>query len=227
MPGRSGGFDRQECARMALTPPQWACPNTTICDTPSVPTPYSSAARTLSPRPPPASQGGTRLATLRTVKTSPGPASQISAGSTRESLHPIIRTPGRCPAASRGMRFLPLRYSFFRKASAPSTSAAKLPVNRFASNAPMPPSGRARTGPVDRQVLPALPRKAGAPSISAVAARRSLMRPLVPTPRMLESYRGVQCRQRFSGDGEILRRIMKLYDFSPRRPAASAVFGGS
>ena len=63
----------QAVSIMALTPPQRACPNTTTCDTPSVLTPYSSAARTLSPRPPPASQGGTRLATLRTVKTSPGP----------------------------------------------------------------------------------------------------------------------------------------------------------
>ena len=63
----------QAASIMALTPPQRACPNTTICDTPSVLTPYSSTARTLSPRPPPASQGGARLATLRTVKTSPGP----------------------------------------------------------------------------------------------------------------------------------------------------------
>ena len=67
------------------------------------------------------------------VKTSPGPAPQISAGSTRESLHPIIRISGCCPAASRGMAVLPLWYSLLRKASAPSISLAMTPVNRVGS----------------------------------------------------------------------------------------------
>ncbi|CFW45523.1 Uncharacterised protein [Bordetella pertussis] len=43
------------------------------------------------------SQGGTRLATLRTTKISPGPASKMTSGETRESQQPISRISGFWP----------------------------------------------------------------------------------------------------------------------------------
>ena len=41
--------------------------------------------------------GGTRLATLRTTKSSPGRASKITSGDTRESQQPMTMILGDCP----------------------------------------------------------------------------------------------------------------------------------
>jgi hypothetical protein len=45
--------------------------------------------------------GVTRLATLRTIKSSPGSASKITSGGTRESQHPISMIRGFCPASAK------------------------------------------------------------------------------------------------------------------------------
>lgn len=47
------------------------------------------------------SQGGTRLATLRTTNSSPGPTSKIASGDTRESQQLMIRISGCWPFSAR------------------------------------------------------------------------------------------------------------------------------
>ena len=84
-PEESGPCASSAKARM---PPQRPWPSTTICSTLSACTAYSSAAEV------PWSwssgeKGGTRLATLRTTNISPGRASKITSGETRESQQPI------------------------------------------------------------------------------------------------------------------------------------------
>src|SRR3546814_4571610 len=70
--------------RDAFTPPQPPWPRMTMSLTSSWVTANSSAADTPC-RPPPVSNGGTRLAMLRTTNISPGPLSKIMVGSTRLS----------------------------------------------------------------------------------------------------------------------------------------------
>jgi hypothetical protein len=84
----------------AFTPPQKAWPSTTIWRTFKARTPNSSAA--LVPCwPPPSSNGGTRLATLRATRISPGAASKITSGETRESTQPITMMEGDWPLSAR------------------------------------------------------------------------------------------------------------------------------
>ena len=91
-PGDSGSISSMK-ARM---PPHWAWPSTTMCLMRSTWTAYSSAAET--PWAPPSGwYTGTRLATLRTTNSSPGPASKITSGETRELQQPITITAGDWP----------------------------------------------------------------------------------------------------------------------------------
>jgi hypothetical protein len=45
--------------------------------------------------------GGTRLAIFRSTNSSPGPASKMTSGETRESQQPMSMILGDCPAAAR------------------------------------------------------------------------------------------------------------------------------
>ena len=75
-----------------------------------VPSPRCDGRRAPSPRTParprchafrrPAYRGGTMLATLRTTKISPGPASKITSGDTRLSEQPMIMIRGFWPSAA-------------------------------------------------------------------------------------------------------------------------------
>ena len=87
----------------AWTPPQVPWPITTISSTLSWVTANSSAADTPC-RPPPSSNGGTRLDTLRTTKISPGDTSNTVAGSVRLSEQAMTITLGLCPCDSSAQR---------------------------------------------------------------------------------------------------------------------------
>ena len=91
-PGDSGSMSSTK----ALMPPHCAWPSTTMCLTRKTCTAYSSAADTPC-APPSGWNTGTRLATLRTTNNSPGPASKITSGETRESQQPITMTAGDWP----------------------------------------------------------------------------------------------------------------------------------
>ncbi len=70
-----------------------------MCFTFNAPTPNSKAAETPCAWPSGA-KGGTMLATLRTTNNSPGRASKITSGDTRESEQPITMISGRCPVSA-------------------------------------------------------------------------------------------------------------------------------
>ena len=80
-------------------PPQRLWPSTTICRTFRPCTANSSAAE-VEWQAWSGSQGGTRLATLRTVKISPGAALKIVSGAARESQQAMTMTSGACPCSA-------------------------------------------------------------------------------------------------------------------------------
>ena len=87
----------------AAQPPHEPWPIPTTSGTSSCVTANSSAAETPW-RPASFSNGGTRLATLRTTKISPGDTSKICAGSTRLSEQAITITLGLWPADNSAQR---------------------------------------------------------------------------------------------------------------------------
>lgn len=111
----------EEGLRQAAQPPQLECPHTMMFSMPRLRTAYSMAD-VVATNSAVSRYGGTRLAMLRIMKSSPGRVPVMRLGSTRESEQAMKRVWGFCCALSSENRLRCVSKSSFRNFTNPSKS---------------------------------------------------------------------------------------------------------